>query len=86
MLLQSLQVALVAGLAFEAAANPIQGVSSRATIRQIPATHILHERSGQHWGRSWQQKHRVPRDAVLPVRIGLQQSGEDVGREALLDM
>jgi tripeptidyl-peptidase I len=75
MKIHALHLALLGGVALEVAATPV-----------IPATHTLHERAGQHWGRDWKAKHRVPRDAKLPMRIGLQQSNEAVGRARLSDM
>jgi tripeptidyl-peptidase I len=64
------------------------GVVALGTLAKpvVPTTHTLHERVGQHWGRGWNNKKRLPRDAMLPMRIGLKQSNEDLGRERLADM
>ncbi|KAH7017961.1 putative Tripeptidyl-peptidase sed1 [Microdochium trichocladiopsis] len=70
-----IQLALLGGIALEAAAKPV-----------VPTTHTLHERAGQHWGRDWRVKQRLPRNAKLPMRIGLQQSNEAVGRDRLEDI
>ena len=71
----ALHLAVLASLALEANAKPV-----------VPATLTVHERGGQHWARDWKTKTRLPRDAILPVRIGLQQSNEHIGRQRLAEM
>ena len=91
MLFQHLAVALAGGLTLRVAAIPAHAVHEvpvplENTKREIPASHGIHERGLPHWGRSWEAKHRVPRDAKLPMRIGLQQSNLEQGQKTLLDM
>ncbi|OAA66529.1 alkaline serine protease [Niveomyces insectorum RCEF 264] len=54
------------------------------TPRTIPTTHALHERQPPHWSHTWQRTHRVPADAVLPMRIGLKQRNLDKGHDRLM--
>lgn len=78
MLFQHLAVALLA-----------IGVSASDVVvvkREIPATHVVHERQMEHWARSWVKKRKVADSALLPMRIGLKQSNLDHGRELLMEM
>jgi tripeptidyl-peptidase-1 len=78
MLFQHLAVALLA-----------IGVSaSDVTVlkREVPSTHVVHERQMEHWALSWVKKRKVRDSALLPMRIGLKQSNLDHGRDLLMEM
>lgn len=79
MLLQRLAIALATGLAVGASAQDVHV----STKRELPATHILHERQMDHWARTWEKRDRVPESALLPMRIGLRQSNIEQGRSML---
>jgi tripeptidyl-peptidase-1 len=76
MLLQILVAALAAGLAL---ASPLKK-------REVPDSHVLHERHLPHWSSQWTKRAKVPGTETLPVRIGLKQSNLEAGREKLLEM
>lgn len=71
----------------KAAIIPITGQdgSAIATKRDIPPTHILHERGLSQNTATWEKRGRVPPNAVLPMRIGLKQSNLEVGHDMLMD-
>lgn len=64
-------------------ASPLDG--HRVVGREIPSTHVLHERQMPQWSRTWQKKDRVPKSALLPMRIGLRQTNLQEGHELLMD-
>lgn len=82
MLLQRLAVALAAGLAVGASARVVE-VSKK---RDVPVSHVLHERQLDHWSHSWEKRAKVPSSALLPMRIGLKQSNIERGRGMLAEM
>ena len=88
MLLQRLPAALVGGLAIGVAAKPVRNPQDAGAVRkrEVPASHVLHECSMPHWERTWERKNKMPADAVLPMRIGLQQPNLQSGHERLMDM
>jgi tripeptidyl-peptidase-1 len=81
MLFQRLALALAAGLAIGAFARDVD-VSKK---REVPVSHILHERQLDHWSRSWEKRGKVPASALLPMRIGLRQSNIEQGRSMLAE-
>jgi tripeptidyl-peptidase I len=85
MFVNSLLTVLTAGLAFEVAASPLAH-DGTVTRREIPATHVLHERHAPRLANKWTKRAKVPAGAVLPVRIGLKQSNLDAGHNKLMDM
>ncbi|KAI0506816.1 subtilisin-like protein [Xylaria bambusicola] len=82
MLSNLLLTALTAGLALEAVASPV----TTPRRREIPSTHILHERHATHWGNMWTKRTKVPAKAVLPMRIGLKQSNLEAGHQRLMEI
>ncbi|KAK0625146.1 alkaline serine protease [Bombardia bombarda] len=87
MLLLRLAATVASGLVLGAVANPIAGHERlQVAKREVPATHILHERGLPSWSKSWEKKERVPSTAVLPMRIGLKQSNLDAGHDMLMDI
>ncbi|KAI8628143.1 subtilisin-like protein [Xylariaceae sp. FL1651] len=80
-----LTTAFVAGLALEVAAGPVAH-DNTLKQREVPRTHVLHERHAPHWGQKWTKRAKVPADAVLPMRIGLKQSNLDAGHDKLMDI
>lgn len=76
MLPQILVAALTAGLAL---ASPLKK-------REVPGSHVLHERHLPHWSSQWTKRAKVPSTEILPMRIGLKQSNIDAGRERLLEI
>lgn len=86
----SLATVLLVGLltlGAEAAIIPatghVNGASTAFRKREIPPTHVVHERGLA--GRTWEKKGRVPPGALLPMRIGLRQSNLDVGHDMLIE-
>ncbi|ROW03279.1 hypothetical protein VSDG_01502 [Cytospora chrysosperma] len=79
-------IAVLAGtFALHTAAIPLtQDVSP--VSREIPATHVLHERHLPPVSRSWTRKKRVSAEAILPMRIGLKQSNLQAGHDKLMDL
>ncbi|KUI54358.1 Tripeptidyl-peptidase sed1 [Cytospora mali] len=84
--------AVLAGGAAVAAAGPLshsirdlQGAAGHAGLgkREIPSSHVLHERQLPQWSHNWKRTAKVPRDALLPVRIGLKQRNLEEGAELL---
>jgi tripeptidyl-peptidase-1 len=82
MLYRQLTAVIIGGLAV-AAATPLSSRDVRrhepAVKREVPASHILHERQLPHWSRKWKRGARVPREATLPMRIGLKQRNLEQG-------
>jgi tripeptidyl-peptidase-1 len=85
MFVRSLLTALTAGLALEVAAGPVAR-GGTPTKREVPSTHVLHERHAPHWGQKWTKRAKVPSDIVLPMRIGLKQSNLDAGHDKLMEL
>lgn len=87
MLFRSLTALLAGGLAIDAALAleaPGQG-GSAVSKREVPASHILHERQTPEWSRSWTRTRRMVSSAVLPMRIGLKQPNLATGHDLLMD-
>lgn len=76
MLPQIFLAALASGLAL---ASPLKK-------REVPGSHVLHERHLPHWSSQWTKRAKVPSTEILPMRIGLKQSNIEAGREKLLEM
>jgi tripeptidyl-peptidase-1 len=76
MLPQIFVAALASGLAL---ASPLKK-------REVPGSHVLHERHLPHWSSQWTKRAKVPSTEILPMRIGLKQSNIEAGREKLLEM
>lgn len=88
MLVRYLAAAFIGGLAIEAAASPVhsQQDATVAKKREIPASHAVHERHMPHWTYTWEEKRKVPSNALLPMRIGLKQANLEDGHDLLMDM
>lgn len=95
MLLPQLGAVLATGLVLQAAASPlthsVQNIPRRfdaqgLTKRVVPDTHVLHERQLPQWIHKWKRGAKVPRDALLPMRIGLKQRNLEEGAKLLRDM
>lgn len=92
MLFRQLGAILGGGLAIVAAgplSHSIRDVPGRpdAVVRRdIPASHALHERQPLFWTQKWKRGAKVPRNALLPMRVGLKQRNLDEGAELLRDM
>lgn len=83
MLYQRLISAFVGALATSSAlASP---VSSGYVKRDVPGSHVLHERQLPHWSRTWEKKSKVKRSTVLPMRIGLRQVNLQEGHDLLME-
>jgi tripeptidyl-peptidase-1 len=80
MLFQRLTIALATGLAIGVSASDI------SVKREIPSSHVVHERQMEHWALSWTKRSKVPDSALLPMRIGLKQSNLEQGRSLLAEM
>lgn len=85
MLLNPLVAVLASGIALEALAGPLAQTGAR-TRREVPSSHVLHERHLPHWSKQWAKRSKVPESQILPVRIGLKQSNLEAGHDKLMDM
>lgn len=89
MLFRQLGAILAGGLAAAAAAaatpfaHSVHDVPRRhdaaVARREVPASHVLHERQLPQWTRKWKRGAKVPRGALLPMRVGLKQRNLDEG-------
>lgn len=94
MLFQTLACgALLGSLALEVAASPVGQPnvvvgppSAQNHRRSIPATHAVHERQLPHWAKVWRRTEAVPRNAQLPMRIGLKQSNMQEGHDLFMSI
>ncbi|RDW62407.1 hypothetical protein BP6252_11840 [Coleophoma cylindrospora] len=84
--LHSLVVALAGGLILEAFASPLSQHTRAPGKRDVPSSHILHERHLPHWSKQWTKRSKVPDHQVLPMRIGLQQHNLEAGHDKLMDI
>lgn len=74
-------------LATVAMATPLampSAVESRK--RNVPETHVLHERHQPSLQSKWVKRAKIDKDMVLPVRIGLRQNNLEEGHSRLMDM
>lgn len=88
MLFRQLAVAVTGSLALGTLASPLT-VGNNAVVahkREVPSTHVLHERQRPHWGRQWAKRDKVPARALLPMRIGLVQRNLEAGAKRLREM
>jgi tripeptidyl-peptidase I len=55
--------------------------------RDVPSTHVRHERQMPHWSWTWERKQKVKKSTVLPMRIGLRQLEDKLqeGRSLLME-
>ena len=89
MLFRQLAVAATGSLALGAFASPLAAAHHTGLAphkREVPATHVLHERQLAHWGRQWTKRDKVPARALLPMRIGLVQRNLEAGAKRLREM
>lgn len=93
MLFAQLGAILGGGLALVAAgplSHNVRDIPSRpdapVSKRTVPDTHVLHERQLPQWTSKWKRTAKVPRDALLPMRIGLKQRNLEDGALLLRDM
>lgn len=66
--------------------HDIPSRSDVVTKRVVPDTHVLHERQLPQWTAKWKRSAKVPRDALLPMRVGLKQRNLEEGALMLRDM
>ncbi|KAI0174519.1 alkaline serine protease [Pestalotiopsis sp. NC0098] len=88
MLFRQLAVAVTGSLALGTLASPLT-VGNNAVVahkREVPSTHVLHERQRPHWGRQWAKRDKVPARALLPMRIGLVQRNLEAGAKRLREI
>ncbi|KAJ4416113.1 hypothetical protein N0V82_006957 [Gnomoniopsis sp. IMI 355080] len=81
---QVIPILLGALTASSALASPLGGGLS-VTKRDVPRSHVLHERQLPHWSRTWEKKSKVKKSALLPMRIGLRQNNLQEGHDLLMD-
>lgn len=92
MLFGQLAVILGGGLSLAAAgplsssARDVPGRNDAVVKREVPSSHVLHERQLPQWTQKWKRGAKVPRDALLPMRIGLKQRNLEDGAELLSEM
>ncbi len=56
------------------------------TARSLHHSHVLHERHDERHLEGWIRRERADPKALLPMRIGLEQSNIEKGHEFLMDM
>lgn len=85
MLYRAAVAALAGGLALYADAIPLaqDGVPAK---REIPDTHVVHERHMPPVAQTWTKKKRFPAGEILPMRIGLKQVNLEAGHNKLMDL
>ncbi|KAJ4390838.1 hypothetical protein N0V93_004437 [Gnomoniopsis smithogilvyi] len=92
MLFRQLGAILGGGVALVAAgplSHSVRDIPSRpdaVSKRAVPNTHVLHERQLPQWTSTWKRSAKVPRDALLPMRIGLKQRNLEAGALMLRDI
>lgn len=88
MLFRQLAAILGGGLSLAAAGplSPPEARSDAVVKRDVPASHAIHERQLPQWSQKWKRGAKVPRDALLPMRIGLKQRNLDEGAKLLRDI
>lgn len=92
MLFRQLGAILGSGVVLAAAgplSHSVRDIPSRpdaVSKRSVPETHVLHERQLPQWTSTWKRSAKVPRDALLPMRIGLKQRNLEAGALMLRDM
>lgn len=84
MLLRCVLAAVAGGLALEVAASPLARDAAVAVKREVPTTHVLHERQLPRIARRWTKREKVPAKTMLPMRIGLKQFNLDAGHDRLM--
>lgn len=78
--------ALLGALATHSAlASPLAQGGHPKSKREIPSSHVLHERQLPHWSRTWEKKSSVRKSTLLPMRVGLRQVQLDEGHKLLMD-
>lgn len=95
MLFGQVAAVLGGGISLVAAAGPlahaVRDVPARADAnaiakRSVPSSHVVHERQLPQWSQKWKRGAKVPKDALLPMRIGLKQRNLEHGAELLGEM
>lgn len=84
---QFFAAALCGAAAIDSAlASPFDG-GRLLSRRDVPSTHVRHERQMPHWSWTWEKKQRVKKSTVLPMRIGLRQPEAKLqeGRDLLME-
>lgn len=85
MLCRTVLTALAGGFALQAVAIPV--VQDMLPVkREIPGTHVLHERHMPPVAESWTKKKRLAAEEILPMRIGLKQSNLQAGHDKLMEL
>lgn len=80
-------IAAIAVFIADAIAGPVsQNTALNIAKREIPSTHILHERHLSTSVQQWTKKEKIPRTVKLPMRIGLKQINFAAGEKRLLEM
>lgn len=84
----SFVIMLFRPLSILVAAGCLASLSATAAIkkRQVPASHVQHERQLEHLSNHWEKRDRVGSSTLLPMRIGLTQDSLEQGHELLMDM
>lgn len=94
MLFRQLAAILGGGLSLAAAGplspadrdSPSEARRDTVVRREVPSSHVVHERQLPQWSQKWKRAAKVPRDALLPMRIGLKQRNLDEGAALLRDI
>lgn len=63
----------------------LSAIAASALAAPSPSSHVLHECRAE-TTRHWEKRDRLKRDAVLPMRIGLQQGNLDKGHDLLMEV
>lgn len=84
---QLVAAALCGAAAFDTALATPLDTGRILSKRDVPSTHVRHERQMPHWSRTWEKKQKVKKSTVLPMRIGLRQLEDKLqeGRDLLME-
>ncbi|KAL6889192.1 peptidase S8/S53 domain-containing protein [Trichoderma evansii] len=87
MLPKIFSIAVIAAFIADANAGPVSlHTTLHITKREVPNTHILHERHPSPSVQQWTKKEKIPRTVKLPMRIGLKQINFAAGEKRLLEI
>ncbi len=85
MLLRCVLAALAGGLVLETAASPLVRDASQKK-REVPSTHVLHERHVPHLASRWAKREKLVSTTMMPMRIGLKQFNLEAGHDRLMEI
>jgi tripeptidyl-peptidase I len=86
MQLHHLSAALSIGLVLGTSASPLISKETTYKKREVPSTHVLHERHVPQLAARWSKWEKLSAKTMVPVRIGLKQYNLDAGHDRLMEI